>query len=123
MTYTVLFFPFSFRNLYYSLKGDNASDEEDSVRDISGDLTSALVYLSPLIDSSIYIFIRRDKRDTMEVFPCCKKPLTKLREFQDRRRDASPDRDGFIINLLSSLKRELHLRGIFLNHTCPCIVA
>lgn len=73
VTYTVLFFPFSFRNLYYSLKGDNASDEEDSVRDISGDLTSALVYLSPLIDSSIYIFIRRDKRTTQwKYFPAAK---------------------------------------------------
>lgn len=86
VTYTLLFFPFSFRNLYYSLQDYNASEEED--RDLSGVFTSALVYLSPLIDSSIYIFIRRDIRDTMEIFPCCKKPLTKLKEFQDRRREA-----------------------------------
>lgn len=83
-SYTVLFFPFSFRNLYYSIKGDNASDAEDLFRDFSGVLTSALVYLSPLIDSLIYIFIRRDIRDTVEAFPCCKKPLMKLKELQDR---------------------------------------
>ncbi|XP_044076091.1 ovarian cancer G-protein coupled receptor 1-like [Siniperca chuatsi] len=86
-TFTVFFFPFSFRNLYYSLKGDDASDAEDSVRDLSGVLTSALVYLSPLIDALIYIFIRRDIRDTVEAFPCCKTPLMKLKEFQDRLTD------------------------------------
>ncbi|XP_049453314.1 formyl peptide receptor-related sequence 4-like [Epinephelus fuscoguttatus] len=88
-TYIVLFFPFCFRNLYYALKGDNASDKEDTFRDFSSVLTSALVYLSPLIDALIYIFIRRDIRDTVEAFPCCKKPLTKLREFQDKLTDTS----------------------------------
>ncbi|XP_070774954.1 proteinase-activated receptor 2-like [Enoplosus armatus] len=88
-TYIVLFFPFSFRNLCYSLKGDNASDAEDSVRDLSGVLTSALVYLSPLIDSLIYIYIRRDIRDTVEAFPCCRAPLMKLKEVQDRLKDTS----------------------------------
>ncbi|XP_035526784.1 free fatty acid receptor 3-like [Morone saxatilis] len=88
-TYAVLFFPFSFRNLYCSLKGDDASDAEDSVRDLSSILTSALVYLSPLIDSLIYIFLRRDIKDTVEAFPCCKTPLMKLREFQDRLTDTS----------------------------------
>uniref|UniRef100_A0A3Q3MMT4 G-protein coupled receptors family 1 profile domain-containing protein n=1 Tax=Mastacembelus armatus TaxID=205130 RepID=A0A3Q3MMT4_9TELE len=81
--YTVLFFPFSFRNLYYSFKGDDSS--EDPVRDLSGVLTSALVYLSPLIDALIYIFIRRDVKDTLEAFPCCTTPLMKLKACQDRR--------------------------------------
>lgn len=86
-TYTVLFSPFSFRNFYYSLKDNN--DTEDSVRDLSGVLTSALVYLSPLIDALIYIFIRRDIWDTVEAFPCCKTPLMKLKEFQGRQTDTS----------------------------------
>ncbi|XP_074506869.1 proteinase-activated receptor 2-like [Sebastes fasciatus] len=94
-TYTVLFFPFCFRNLYYSLKGDNASDAEDSVRDVSGVLTSALVYLSPLVDALIYIFIRKDVKDTVEAFPCCKTPLMKLREFQDRTTDSSQTETAF----------------------------
>ncbi|XP_071759772.1 proteinase-activated receptor 2-like [Centroberyx gerrardi] len=67
--YIVLFLPFSFRNLYYSLKDD--MDTEDSVRDLSSVLTSALVYLSPLTDPFIYIFMRRDIKDTVEAFPCC----------------------------------------------------
>ncbi|XP_018531676.1 lysophosphatidic acid receptor 4-like [Lates calcarifer] len=87
--YIVLFVPFSFRNLYYSLKGDNAEDTEDSVRDLSGVLTSALVYLSPLIDALIYIFLRRDIRDIVEAFPCCKTPLMKLKVFQERLTDSS----------------------------------
>ncbi|XP_039999656.1 lysophosphatidic acid receptor 6 [Xiphias gladius] len=82
-TYIVLFVPFSFRNIYYSLKGDNAADTEDSVRDLSEVVTSALVYLSPLIDSLIYVFIRRDIRDTVEAFPCCKRPLMKLNKWRD----------------------------------------
>lgn len=88
-SYIVLFLPFSFRNLYYSLKGDNASEAEDKVRDLSSVLTSALVYLSPLIDSLIYIFIRRDIRDTVEAFPCCQTPLMKLKEFKDKQIDTS----------------------------------
>ncbi len=83
-TYIVLFLPFSFRNLYYSLKRDSATDAEDSVRDLSLVLTSALVYLSPLFDSFIYIFIRSDIRDTVDAFPCCKVPLMKLKELQDK---------------------------------------
>lgn len=82
-SYTVLFLPFGFRNLYYSIKGDNASEDFSSV------LTSALVYLSPLIDSLLYVFIRRDIRDTVEVFPCCKTPLMKLKEFMDKLTDTS----------------------------------
>ncbi|XP_071399081.1 proteinase-activated receptor 2-like [Centroberyx affinis] len=77
--YIVLFLPFSFRNLYYSLKGD--TDAEDSVRDLSSVLTSALVYLSPLTDPFIYIFMRRDIKDTVEAFPCCRR-LLKLMECQ-----------------------------------------
>lgn len=85
-TYTVLFLPFSFRTLYYSIKGDNASEAETSVRDLCNVLTTALVYLSPLIDSLIYIFIRRD---TGEAFTCCKMRLTKLKVFQERLTDSS----------------------------------
>ncbi len=88
-TYTFLFFPFSFRNLYYSLKGNKGPDTEDSVRDLSDVLTSALVYLSPLIDALLYIIIRKDIRDTVEAFPCCRMPLIKLKEFQDRQTDTS----------------------------------
>ncbi|KAM3866094.1 proteinase-activated receptor 2-like [Diretmus argenteus] len=82
--YTVLFLPFSFRNLYYALKADNATDPEDSARDLSAVLTSGLVFLSPLTDPFIYIFMRRDIRDTMKVFPCCKRPLVEDTERQDR---------------------------------------
>ncbi|CAJ1071569.1 free fatty acid receptor 3-like [Xyrichtys novacula] len=82
-TYAVLFFPFSFRNLYYSLKADADSDTADSVRDLSGIFTSALVYLSPLLDPLLYIFIRRDIRDTMAAFPCCNTILMKLKGFKD----------------------------------------
>uniref|UniRef100_UPI0037E8113D proteinase-activated receptor 2-like n=1 Tax=Semicossyphus pulcher TaxID=241346 RepID=UPI0037E8113D len=82
-TYTVLFFPFSFRNLYYSLKGQDDSDAEDLVRDWSSVLTSALVYLSPLIDCLLYIFIRSDIKDTVEAFPCCNTALRKLKGFRD----------------------------------------
>ncbi|XP_065809474.1 proteinase-activated receptor 2-like [Labrus bergylta] len=85
-TYTVLFFPFSFRNLYYSLKGDNGSDAEDLVRDLSSVVTSALVFLSPLIDALLYIFIRKDIRDTVEAFPCLKIALMKIKGFQDSSR-------------------------------------
>lgn len=84
-TYTVLFFPFSFRNLYYSLKTDstNSTNSKDSVKDVSGVLTSALVYLSPLVDALLYIFIRGDIRDTVEAFPCCRSVLMKLKGFKD----------------------------------------
>ena len=88
-TYTVLYFPFSFRNLIYSLKSHDASETENSVRDLSGVLTSALVYLSPLIDSLVYIFIRKDIRDTVQAFPCCRTPLMKLREFQEQQTDSN----------------------------------
>lgn len=88
-TYVVLFFPFSLRNLYYSLKRENVSDEGDSVKDLSSVLTSALVYISPLIDSLMYIFIRRDIKDTVEAFPCCRRPLMKLRAFQGRLSDTA----------------------------------
>lgn len=88
-TYTVLYFPFSFRNLLYSLKSHDASETENSVRDLSGVLTSALVYLSPLIDSLVYIFIRKDIRDTVQAFPCCRTPLMKFREFQEQQTDSN----------------------------------
>ena len=81
VTYIVLFCPFSVRNLYYSLKDDST---EDSAREWSGILTTALLYISPLIDCFIYIFIRKDIMDTIEAFPCCKKPLMKLKEFQEK---------------------------------------
>lgn len=71
--YIVLFLPFSFRNLYYSIK--NETETEDVVRDLSSVLTSALVYLSPLVDPFIYVFVRKDIKDTMEAFPCCRRPL------------------------------------------------
>ncbi|XP_042284101.1 free fatty acid receptor 3-like [Thunnus maccoyii] len=86
-TYIVLFFPFSFRNLYYSLKGD--TDAEDLVKDWSLVVTSALVYISPMIDSLIYIFMRRDIKDTMEAFACCRTPLMKLQELQEKLTDTS----------------------------------
>lgn len=82
-------FPFSFRNLYYSLTGENVSDEGDSVKDLSSVLTNALVYISPLIDSLINVFIRRYIRDTVEAFPCCRRPLMKLKAFQGRLSDTS----------------------------------
>ncbi|KAM4604667.1 free fatty acid receptor 3 [Polymixia lowei] len=71
--YTVLFLPFSFRNLYYLLKNDSETNRQD----LSSVLTSALIYLSPLTDPFIYIFMRKDIKDTMDAFPCCKKLLVK----------------------------------------------
>ncbi|XP_034559786.1 free fatty acid receptor 3-like [Notolabrus celidotus] len=82
-TYIVSFFPFIIRNLYYSLKADDDSDKEDLVKDLSGVLTSALVYLSPLVDSVLYIFIRSDIGDTLEAFSCCRTALMKLKGFKD----------------------------------------
>lgn len=89
-TYAVLFFPFSIRNFYYSLKGADVSDKPDTVRDLSSVLTSALVYISPLIDCLIYIFIRRDIKDTVEAFPCCKI----LKVFQGRLSDTDQTEAG-----------------------------
>uniref|UniRef100_A0A8C7K4P6 G-protein coupled receptors family 1 profile domain-containing protein n=1 Tax=Oncorhynchus kisutch TaxID=8019 RepID=A0A8C7K4P6_ONCKI len=73
-SYTLLFLPYSIRNLYYSIK-PHAPSVSDPVRDLSSVITSALLYLSPLTDCFLYIFMRRDLRDTVDAFPCCRRLL------------------------------------------------
>ncbi|XP_010888672.2 G-protein coupled receptor 4-like [Esox lucius] len=73
--YIFLFIPFSIRNLYFSLMDSNPS-VPDPVRDMSSVITSALMYLSPLTDCCIYIFMRTDLRDTIVAFPCCRRLLS-----------------------------------------------
>uniref|UniRef100_A0A673XC44 G-protein coupled receptors family 1 profile domain-containing protein n=1 Tax=Salmo trutta TaxID=8032 RepID=A0A673XC44_SALTR len=74
-SYTLLFLPYSIRNLYYSIKA-HAPSVSDPVRDLSSVITSALLYLSPLTDCFLYIFMRRDLRDTVDAFPCCRRLLS-----------------------------------------------
>uniref|UniRef100_A0A8C7RLA2 G-protein coupled receptors family 1 profile domain-containing protein n=1 Tax=Oncorhynchus mykiss TaxID=8022 RepID=A0A8C7RLA2_ONCMY len=73
-SYTLLFLPYSIRNLYYSIK-PHAPSVSDPVSDLSSVITSALLYLSPLTDCFLYIFMRRDLRDTVDAFPCCRRLL------------------------------------------------
>lgn len=74
-SYTLLFLPYSIRNLYYSINA-HAPSVSDPVRDLSSVITSALLYLSPLTDCFLYIFMRRDLRDTVDAFPCCRRLLS-----------------------------------------------
>ncbi|XP_036375371.1 ovarian cancer G-protein coupled receptor 1-like [Megalops cyprinoides] len=66
--YAVLFLPFSLRNLCYALRGDSAPDQASILSSVA---TSCLLYLSPLADPFLYIFMRRDVRHALDSL-CCR---------------------------------------------------
>ncbi|KAL2097154.1 hypothetical protein ACEWY4_006361 [Coilia grayii] len=67
--YAVLFLPFCIRNLYFILA---AGSEHSTLEDTSLVVTSALVYLSPLADPFLYIFMRRDMRNALDILLSCR---------------------------------------------------
>ena len=83
--YIVLFLPFCIRNLYYILA---SVSKHNTSHDLSLVLTSALVYLSPLADPFLYIFMRRDIRNTFGFSLCFWRLFRRARPEEESRQTA-----------------------------------
>lgn len=50
--------------------GDVSQQPDPTVLGSLDTVALALIYVSPLLDTLLYVFLRRDSKDTLEAFPC-----------------------------------------------------
>ncbi|XP_036403082.1 G-protein coupled receptor 4-like, partial [Megalops cyprinoides] len=66
--YAVLFFPI----ILYTLIESVLSNHKFNLL-LLNNIGSALLFISPLMDPLLYIFMRKDANDTLKVLPCCQR--------------------------------------------------